>query len=93
MNLRHEADAARFVADLDGGQAVLEYARDPDGALDYRHTFVPESLRGRGIASTLVAFALDHALEHALRVRPTCPFVATYLDRHPKYQTIDARRR
>lgn len=91
MTLRHEPEAGRFVADVPGGQGVLEYVHSADGALDYRHTFVPDALRGRGIASRLVAFALDYALEAQRKVIPTCPFVATYIDRHPRYRSIDAR--
>jgi predicted GNAT family acetyltransferase len=90
-SIRHEPEARRFVADLDRGQAVLEYAPGPDGALDYRHTFVPDALRGQGIASRLVRFALDYALAARVRVVPSCPFVAAFLDRHPGYESIDAR--
>jgi predicted GNAT family acetyltransferase len=91
MTIRHQPEARRFVADLEQGQAVLEYAPGPDGALDYRHTFVPDALRGQGVASRLVQFALDHALEARIKVVPSCPFVATFLDRHPQYRSIDAR--
>ncbi|HET8697747.1 MAG TPA: GNAT family N-acetyltransferase, partial [Gammaproteobacteria bacterium] len=56
--------------------------------LDYRHTFVPPPLRGQGIASRLVRFALDHALEHRLTVIPSCPFVAAYIKGHPRYRPL-----
>jgi predicted GNAT family acetyltransferase len=52
---------------------------------------VPDALRGQGIASRLVRFALDYALAARVRVVPSCPFVAAFLDRHPGYESIDAR--
>jgi hypothetical protein len=86
--LRHEPEQQRFVAELPQGSGVLEYRQRPDGTLDYYHTFVPDALRGGGVASRLVKFALDHALEHGLRVMPSCPFVAAVIDRNDKYRGV-----
>jgi predicted GNAT family acetyltransferase len=54
------------------------------------HTFVPENLEGRGIASSLAHHALEWAREHKKPVVVYCPYVATYLKRHPEYnEAID----
>jgi len=52
------------------------------------HTFVPESLEGRGLASALAKFALEYAKGKNLQVIVYCPFVATYLKRHPEYNFL-----
>jgi predicted GNAT family acetyltransferase len=78
----------RFVADVGGEEAYLSY-RDLGGrVLDFAHTFVPLSQRGRGIASQLTAHALEHARERGLRVVPSCPFVAVYIERYPNYRGL-----
>jgi predicted GNAT family acetyltransferase len=49
------------------------------------HTEVSPSLKGQGLASRLVADALDDIRSRELRVVPICPFVQAYLQRHPEY--------
>lgn len=88
--LRHEPERRRFVLLTDAHTALLEYDQPTPTTLDYRRTFVPSELRGRGVASRLAAFALEHALEQGLRVIPTCPFVAAYIERHPRFRAIVA---
>ena len=88
MSIRHEPDKGRFVSDLDGAEAVLEYQPRSGGVLDYRHTFVPEALRGRGAAKELVLFALDYARDNGLKVLPTCPYVAKVIRENPEYSTL-----
>jgi predicted GNAT family acetyltransferase len=51
---------------------------------------VPREHRGAGLASQLTVRALEYAREHGYRVRPTCPFVAAYLERHPEYRDLRA---
>jgi len=88
LDIHHEPAAHRFVARTGGVEAVLEYAALDAATLDYHHTFVPAALRGGGIASQLTEYALLHARDNGLKVRPTCPFVARYIERHPEFQSI-----
>jgi len=56
-----------------------------DGVMSVPHTEIDARQRGRGLASTLVRDVLDTAGERGLAVLPFCPFVATYIRRHPEY--------
>jgi predicted GNAT family acetyltransferase len=86
--IRHEPEARRFAADIEGTAAYISY-RELDGRiLDLNHTFVPRPLRGGGIASQLTAHALRFARAAGCRVVPSCPFVAAYIERHPEYRTL-----
>jgi uncharacterized protein len=89
-DLRHEPANQRFVARVAGTEAVIEYRALDARTLDYQHTFVPQSLRGGGVASQLTAFALSYARDNDLKVRPTCPFTARYIERHPEYASLVA---
>jgi predicted GNAT family acetyltransferase len=88
LKVSHEPESRRFVIETDEGLAVLEYARVDAATLDYHHTFVPPSLRGRGIASQLAEHALQYSLDEDLVVIPSCPFVAAYIRRHPKFKKL-----
>lgn len=77
--------AHRFELHVDGHTAVEVFERFP-GGIAYLHTIVPKELGGRGIGATLVKHILDYAAEQGLKVRPDCPFVKAYIDKHPEYQ-------
>lgn len=90
--LVHDADAHRY--ELRTGEEVL-------GFIDYRlsrdhvtlvHTEVDPAHSGQGHAATLVRGALDDAREQGLRVVPACPYVASYIDKHPEYADLVAAR-
>lgn len=54
--------------------------------IDYKHTKVPDELSGQGIAGYLVKHILDDAAAKNLRVKPTCPYVKSYIDKYPEYK-------
>ena len=87
-DIRHEPLEHRFVADLGGSTAVIEYREGANQVLDFHHTFVPKERRGGGIASQLTAHALEYARAHGYAVVASCPFVAAFIARHSKYRDL-----
>ncbi len=87
VTVTNNVDASRFEATVDGHVAFAEYGR-VDNDIVFTHTIVPPELEGRGLASKIVHTALDHARAEHLAVVPLCPFVASYLRRHPEYHDI-----
>ena len=81
VRVRHEAEAGRFVAEVDGEAGHLTYEIAPGQVMLITHTFVPRQLRGRGIAADLVESALAHARERGLEVRPLCSYVIAHMAR------------
>ena len=75
----------RFEIHVDGHIAFEDYALF-DGGIAYLHTEVPPELAGRGIASFLIRSILDDAAAKGLKVKPVCPFVRAYIEKHPQYQ-------
>jgi uncharacterized protein len=79
-------------------QQQFEVRKDDDTAtLVYRfykddialmHTEVPSKLENQGIGSALVKYALNWAKEHQKKILVYCPFVASYLKKHPEYNTL-----
>ena len=80
--VRDRREASRFEALVDGQTAFLQYERRP-GAIVLVHTEVPEALRGKGIGSEVVRFALQSARAEGLTIVAQCPFVRDYLKKHP----------
>jgi uncharacterized protein len=77
----------RFEIHEDGSTAELVYNLE-DKTITFTHTGVPSQLEGRGIGSALAKAGLEYAREHSLKVVAQCPFIATWLQRHPEYQSL-----
>lgn len=83
-------ERGRFEITVDGELAgICEYSLDSD-VIALTHTEVLEGFDGRGLGGTLVRWALDAARERGLRVRPVCPYVAAYIEKHPEYADLVA---
>lgn len=89
LQVQHDKSKEKFFALVDGKEAKLEYSVLPDGkTLNYKHTFVPEELRGRGIAEIVVKFALDYARDNGFKIIPTCSYVKRIIAKNPQYQSL-----
>ena len=82
-------DAHRFETILGAKIAKIDYAQS-NGRLNLIHTEVPKEYERRGIATNLAKAALQYAQAEKLEVIPTCPFISTYIKRHPEYLGIVA---
>ena len=78
----------RFEIRTPEGLAKLDYRVRDDGVLALLHTEVPAALEGRGLASRLARTALEHARDQELRVHIECPFVRSYLRKHPEFKSL-----
>jgi predicted GNAT family acetyltransferase len=83
VTVEHDAEHSRFVVRLPDGEAELLYAPFGDDVLDLQHTEVPPSGHGQGVGDALIRAALAYAREQGFRVMATCPYVQTWLRRHP----------
>ncbi len=85
--VQHEPTFHRFALHLDGATAVLNYKQEGD-TITLVHTEVPAAMEGKGIGGHLAKAALNYARENHLKVVARCPFVSSYLQRHPEYNDL-----
>jgi len=83
----HREDLKRFEAVEEGFTGYVQYELY-DGCIDLTHTIVPKQIEGRGVAASIVAYVLEYAREKGLKVKPTCPYVKTYIERHKEQLKI-----
>jgi predicted GNAT family acetyltransferase len=55
-----------------------------NGAVKLLHTEIEPAFKGRGLGDAIVAATLQDLQERGLRMIPVCPFVRSYLERHPE---------
>ena len=82
MPIQHDADNQEFTTTRDGHGAELAYSRPAEGVIDFTHTFVDEALRGQGVADELARTGLAFARAEHLKVRTSCSFMASFVQRH-----------
>ena len=87
IDITHHGIPGRFVAEVDGHVANLDYEM-ADGIMHFTHTRVPEAIGGRGIAGKLVEAAFHHARAEGWKVRPLCSYAETWVQRHPEYADL-----
>lgn len=79
--VQHDTERKQFYIALDGMRAYLAYMDLGKKTLDIYRTFVPDSLRGKGLAARLTAHALAFAQDQGYTVIPSCSYVERYMDR------------
>ena len=87
LTIVHNADRRRFEASLGHDVAHADYTM-MHGVMRMTHTEVPRAFEGRGIAAALVRAAMSYAHEHGLRIAPYCPYVVSYMRRHPETHAL-----
>ncbi len=87
VNVRESLATNRFEAVLDDGTVAgfAQYRLESDGSYRLVHTEVSDAYEGEGIGSTLARGMLDALHERELAVRPDCPFIASWMQKHPDY--------
>ena len=85
--VRDNPAESRYETQIDGHTAFAAYTRQGN-EITFTHTEVPAELSGGGIAGRIVSFALDDARQQGLGVIPLCPYVVSYIKRHPEYRDL-----
>lgn len=78
----------RFYKKVDGLDCELEYLIYNNDTIEFYHTYVPESLRGKGLAMEIIQEGLDYAVANNFKVIPSCSAVKRFIDRHPNYREM-----
>jgi uncharacterized protein len=87
--VRDDPERDRYEIVTDDGEVAgfTRYVTRPT-RLVLVHTEVDDAFEGQGLGSALAKGALDDARRRGLRVVPLCPFIASYIERHPEYDDL-----
>jgi predicted GNAT family acetyltransferase len=87
INIQHDPYDKQFFITIDGTRAYLAYMDLGKKTLDIYRTFVPNGLRGKGLAAKLTEHALQFAHDKGYVVIPSCSYVERYMQRQKKLGT------
>lgn len=79
---------SRFEILVDGEVAGFADYRLLPTKIIFTHTEVLPEHEGQGLAGKLVGHALQVSADTGLRVVPSCPYVARYIERHPEFKDL-----
>jgi hypothetical protein len=85
-------ERSRYELVDDAGEVLghVRYRHNGD-VLDLLHTEIDDGHEGEGLGGTLARGVLDDARGRGLRIRPTCPFIAGWIEKHPDYADLVTR--
>lgn len=90
ITVTENADADRYEIHVDGALGgFAQYVRR-NGRTYFVHTEIDPAFGGRGLGGALVKSALDSERAASRPIVPLCPFVKTYVERHPEYEDLVA---
>lgn len=75
----------RFELPVEDKVAYIEYMVVRGNVMYLTHTEVPVGLEGKGVGSAIVSKTLDYIRANNFKMAPLCPFLASYLKRHPEH--------
>lgn len=87
LEVVHNKEKKRFEIVIGDQVAMVKYFLG-SGEIIFTHTEVPEAFEGQGVAGKIAKAAIEYAKAEGLRIRPMCPYIAAYIQRHPEYQSI-----
>jgi predicted GNAT family acetyltransferase len=82
--------AHRFEARRGNHVAGFVMYRTESDVLVLVHTEVNDAFRGLGVATRLATEVLDDARRRGIKIVPLCPFIASFIERHPAYADLVA---
>jgi predicted GNAT family acetyltransferase len=88
MRIVHNPELSRYEVRIDGRVAGFTQYRRAPRTVDFTHTEVYPEFEGQGLGSKLAAGALDAVRAGGDRAVASCPFISTYIKRHPEYADL-----
>ena len=79
MQVEHQVTDHRFVVQLPEGVARLEYSLQPPW-VNIFHTWVPEPLRGQGVADALMRACQGWCQQQGYQLVATCSYAVRWLE-------------
>lgn len=80
----------RIYANNEEGTVIAEviFPENEEGVCTINHTFVDESLRGQGVASQLVAAAVEEIKAQGKKVAATCSYAQGWLEKQVEIEPL-----
>jgi len=83
-----DIDGGRYFVVIDGDEAEMTYTKLGPALISIDHTFVPDSMRGKGVAQALALNAVEDARKTGWKIIPRCSFMQAQVKRHADWADV-----
>lgn len=80
MPIYNNTEASRYELEVESQIAVADYRLDGSNLIINR-VYVPNELRGKGVAAQVMQAVVKDAKQRGLTIVPVCSYAAAYLER------------
>ncbi|KAB0571715.1 N-acetyltransferase [Brucella pituitosa] len=81
-------DSGRYFVVINGDEAEMTYTKLGPALISIDHTFVPDSMRGKGVAQALALNAVEDARKTGWKIVPRCSFMQAQVKRHSDWSDV-----
>jgi predicted GNAT family acetyltransferase len=89
ITIKRSDGAGRYEASVDGELAGFADFEESGRLTVLTHTEVDPAYEGQGVGSALAKGVLDDLRARGATVVPLCPFIRSWIEKHPDYQDIE----
>lgn len=68
--------------------AEVTFPNIDENIVEINHTFVDETLRGKGVANQLLEKLTEYMLENNLKCIPTCTYAISWFEKNPEKKNL-----
>lgn len=92
VTIKDHRDLRRLEAQVDEDDVAgfARYEIGIDGTFDFFYTEVDERFDGQGVGGQLATGVVEFARSEGIKIRPTCDFLKSYLDKHEEARDVVA---
>lgn len=83
-----DTDSGRYFVVINGDEAEMTYTKLGPALISIDHTFVPDSMRGKGVAQALALNAVEDARKTGWKIVPRCSFMQAQVKRHSDWSDV-----
>lgn len=83
-----EGDNELYMEDEGKKIACITFVPEAEDIINADHTIVDKEYGGRGLAAKLVEGLVDYAKKNNLKIRPTCTYAQSYLEKHTEHSDL-----
>lgn len=84
MELKHDDNWIYITDDNNNIIAEVTFPNVKDGLVNINHTYVNDSLRGRGVAGKLMEASYDSIKKQDKKAVLSCPYAVKWFEEHPE---------
>ena len=81
-------EGSRYELHVQGELAGFVTYQRSGQVISLMHTEIEPAFQGAGLATQLARFSLDDARKRDLAVLPFCPYISSWIRKHPEYTDV-----